>query len=137
MLTGLLRNQDHSPELRKVRRSVKRACILEIRTLRHLLDACARQWTFTLGLGLSSAVDLIVTVSLFVLLKENGDKGYLRYVYALNNSSFSHSPSSRIVCALCCYSLGHIIDALVLYTVEIGSVTWWVRQERILLVLVS
>lgn len=54
-------------------------------------------WTFTLGLGLSSAVDLIVTVSLFVLLKENGDKGYLR--------------------------LGHIIDALVLYTVEIGSVT--------------
>ncbi|TEB32577.1 hypothetical protein FA13DRAFT_261389 [Coprinellus micaceus] len=54
-------------------------------------------WTFTLGLALSSAVDALVTISLFALLKENGGKEYLR--------------------------LGHIIDSLVLYTVEIGSVT--------------
>ncbi|KAJ3547979.1 hypothetical protein NMY22_g1453 [Coprinellus aureogranulatus] len=76
------------------------ACVTSIQMIR--LESFAAfvrvsSWTFTLGLALSSSVDVLVTVSLFVLLRENGGKEYLR--------------------------LGHIIDSLVLYTVEIGSMT--------------
>ncbi|KAG2022335.1 hypothetical protein CC2G_000095 [Coprinopsis cinerea AmutBmut pab1-1] len=55
-------------------------------------------WTFTLGLALSSAVDLIVTVSLFLLLRDTVGPDTLR--------------------------LGRIIDSLVMYTIEIGSMTF-------------
>ncbi|TFK18658.1 hypothetical protein FA15DRAFT_602900 [Coprinopsis marcescibilis] len=55
-------------------------------------------WSFTLGLALSSAVDIIVTLSLFVLLRDTVGPDTLR--------------------------LGRIIDSLVLYTVEIGTMTW-------------
>ncbi|KAF9478890.1 hypothetical protein BDN70DRAFT_879383 [Pholiota conissans] len=53
-------------------------------------------WLFTLGLSLSSAVDILITLSLFFLLKKSKQK------------SIKLSP---------------LIDALLLYTFEIGSLT--------------
>ncbi|KAF8971862.1 hypothetical protein BDZ97DRAFT_1149934 [Flammula alnicola] len=53
-------------------------------------------WLFSLGLGLSSAVDILVTLSLFLLLRK------------------SRRESIR---------LHPLIDALILYTFEIGSLT--------------
>ncbi|EAU92170.2 hypothetical protein CC1G_08793 [Coprinopsis cinerea okayama7 len=66
-------------------------------------------WTFTLGLALSSAVDLIVTVSLFLLLRDTVGPDTLR--------------------------LGRIIDSLVMYTIEIGSMTLWVACPLLIHVL--
>ncbi|TFK32561.1 hypothetical protein BDQ12DRAFT_616846 [Crucibulum laeve] len=54
------------------------------------------QWVFSVGLALSSAADIWVTLSLFFLLR----------------SSRSRS-----------LSLDHIIDSLILYTLEIGTLT--------------
>ena len=68
-------------------RALKRSCRCPryVPTARFIVviatDCSPVQWTFTLGLALSSAVDALVTISLFALLKENGGKEYLRYVY--------------------------------------------------------
>ncbi|KAF5383353.1 hypothetical protein D9757_008392 [Collybiopsis confluens] len=61
-------------------------------------EVCLRtaQWLFTLGLALSSAVDVIITISLFVLLMKSKTVGG---------------------------SLDGVIDALILYTFETGSIT--------------
>jgi len=54
-------------------------------------------WSFTLGLALSSAVDVLITVALWVLLRETIGPDTMR--------------------------LERIIDSLVLYTIEIGTST--------------
>ncbi|GLB43795.1 hypothetical protein LshimejAT787_1403070 [Lyophyllum shimeji] len=54
------------------------------------------RWLFSLGLALSSIVDILVTISLFVLLTKSRSRSL---------------------------SLNHIIDSLILYTFEIGSLT--------------
>ncbi|PPQ66350.1 hypothetical protein CVT24_007187 [Panaeolus cyanescens] len=54
------------------------------------------QWLFSLGLGLSSGVDVLITLCLLFLLRR-GKSNSLR--------------------------LGHIIDSIVLYTLEIGGLT--------------
>ncbi|GLB43796.1 hypothetical protein LshimejAT787_1403080 [Lyophyllum shimeji] len=53
-------------------------------------------WLFTMGLTLSSLVDILITLSMFIMLR----------------SSRSRS-----------LSLNHVIDSLILYTFEIGSLT--------------
>lgn len=54
------------------------------------------RWLFSLGLALSSIVDIQITISLFVLLQNSRSRSL---------------------------SLNHIIDSLILYTFEIGSLT--------------
>jgi hypothetical protein len=55
------------------------------------------RWVFTLGLALSSAVDVLITISLCMLI----------------NTNRSTSPSS----------LNHLVDSLLLYTLENGAIT--------------
>lgn len=54
------------------------------------------QWLFSLGLALSSIVDIQITISLFILLQNSRSRSL---------------------------SLNHILDSLILYTFEIGSLT--------------
>ncbi|KAG6919898.1 hypothetical protein DXG01_015606 [Tephrocybe rancida] len=54
------------------------------------------RWLFSLGLALSSVVDILVTMSLFILLRKSRTKSM---------------------------SLDHIIDALILYAFEVGCLT--------------
>jgi len=54
------------------------------------------RWLFSMGLALSSIVDIVVTLSLFALLQNSRSRSL---------------------------SLNHIIDSLILYTFEMGSLT--------------
>ncbi|KAF8167237.1 hypothetical protein B0H34DRAFT_7362 [Crassisporium funariophilum] len=75
------------------------------------------RWLFSMGLALSSGVDILITVLLFLLLQNSRTQSM---------------------------SLDHIIDSLVLYTFEIGSLTslatvvsmiCWIRLDNSLIFL--
>ncbi|KAH6910986.1 hypothetical protein BKA70DRAFT_1269100 [Coprinopsis sp. MPI-PUGE-AT-0042] len=74
---------------------VTSAQMIRLRSFNEFVEVSS--WSFTLGLALSSAVDIIVTASLFFLLRDTVGPDTLK--------------------------LGRIIDTLVRYTIEIGSVT--------------
>ncbi|TFK32121.1 hypothetical protein BDQ12DRAFT_707760 [Crucibulum laeve] len=74
------------------------------------------RWVFSLGLALSCAVDIWVTLSLFILLQNSRNRS-MRYCFL------------ALFISTCCLldtvysSLNHIIDSLILYTFEMGSLT--------------
>ncbi|KAG6902040.1 hypothetical protein C0995_005250 [Termitomyces sp. Mi166 len=78
--------------------SVSSAEMIRLRTLSAFKSDIG--WLFTLGLALSSVVDILVTLCLFILLQRNRTNSL---------------------------SLDHILDALILYTFEVGSLTWLAR----------
>ncbi|KAJ4470374.1 hypothetical protein C8J55DRAFT_436206 [Lentinula edodes] len=69
------------------------------------------RWLFTLGLALSSAVDVLITSSLFMLLRRSKMEGGRR----VQGSFLAHWHSFPY--------LDGVIDTLILYTFETGSVT--------------
>ncbi|KAF9055736.1 hypothetical protein BJ165DRAFT_1521716 [Panaeolus papilionaceus] len=80
--------------LRLVAASVSGGEMIHLRSYTHFREKF--QWLFSMGLGLSSGVDVLITVCLLFLLRR----------------SKSHS-----------MRLDHIIDSIVLYTLEIGGLT--------------
>jgi len=88
--------QDQSPKLYAFQRTISSTHVdIDHDGLNLSLDT-GIQWLFSMGLALSSGVDILITVFLFFLLQRSR-----------NNS----------------LNLDHIIDSLILYTFEIGSLT--------------
>lgn len=79
------------------------------------------QWVFTAGLALSTAVDVLITVSLFVLLQSS----------RADAPRYDNIALSKINYVLLCIwyhfvldSLTSVIDTLIRYAFETGSLTW-------------
>ncbi|KAJ3913425.1 hypothetical protein F5877DRAFT_71582 [Lentinula edodes] len=77
------------------------------------------RWLFTLGLALSSAVDVLITSSLFMLLRRSKMEGGRR----VQGSFLAHWHSFPVPYLFYRSSLDGVIDTLILYTFETGSVT--------------
>ena len=75
-------------------------------------DEIVLQWVFTIGLSLSLSIDFLITLSLFILLHNcrTGAKGYV----VLRLYSHTEALLDR---------LDQIIDSLILYAFEAGSMT--------------
>lgn len=78
------------------------------------------RWLFTLGLTLSTALDIMITSGLCIFLRRSRSTGN-------GNSGRYASPYSLAVLLRLTStdSLDHILDSMTLYTVETGLVTWY------------
>jgi len=77
------------------------------------------QWVFTTGLALSTAVDVLITGSLFLLLNSSKSGATEKY----DNVPLCPFKVSSIIGDW--RSLSAVIDSLMWYTFETGSLTWY------------
>ena len=73
------------------------------------------QYIFTLGLATSAVVDLLITATLCYYLRRKRPE-FARYDVQQRRNHLSLTELCRV---------NHMIDALTLYTVENGMLTWY------------
>lgn len=87
-----------------------------------------QQWCFTLGLSISCAVDVLIVLSMCFYLQttRTGFKTYVIYILRIEESVvyrklFLTFLPVHIMVAI---RMDHIVDRIMLYTFNNGSITW-------------